>query len=258
MRDKMESSLQIAKVTFKEIMQDRVLYGALICGILLMAFSVLVSSLAVIKKDRVILDFGLMVVHFFCAFIAVFYSSHVLAKEKERKTIFLVLSRPVTKLQFLLGKVFGVTQVVFVNWLMFCLFYLMTLFAFGGGFSGVLIWALVLAFFQSILLACVAVFFASFSTATLSLMFSLGVYLLGSNISQIRFVAEKSESNFYHTLLDICSYIIPNMEFFQLGLNVSYGLPVSYLFGVVGIIYALCLSAVLLLFSSYFLMRQES
>ena len=48
------------------------------------------------------------------------------------------------------------------------------------------------------------------------------------------------------------------MEFFQLGLNVSYGLPVSYLFGAVGIIYALCLSAVLLLFSSYFLMRQES
>jgi Cu-processing system permease protein len=106
----------IAINTFREAVRDKVLYGvlALASGVLL--FTLALAELSLYQQERVVLDVGLASISLFSVIVAIFLGSSLLYKEIERKTLYVILPKPIRRHEFLLGKYFGiaVTAAVFI------------------------------------------------------------------------------------------------------------------------------------------------
>ncbi|HBQ18033.1 MAG TPA: hypothetical protein DEF51_45235, partial [Myxococcales bacterium] len=106
----------IAINTFREAVRDKVLYGVLgfACAILL--FTLALAELSLHQQRRVVLDVGIASISLFSVVIAIFLGSSLLYKEIERKTLYVILPKPIHRWQFLLGKYVGivVTAAVFI------------------------------------------------------------------------------------------------------------------------------------------------
>jgi hypothetical protein len=148
--------------------------------------------------------------------------------------------------------------VLFLNWLLLGAAYLLILGGASGhgnffvNFNAVLFWALFFVLIQSLLLAALALMFSTFSTTSLSAVFTLGIYLVGNNISQIRFLAVKTKEPVGAFLLNLAAGLLPNLEHFSLGTKVIYRLPIggalvfhSVLYGVLVLAFVLALAGVL-------------
>jgi Cu-processing system permease protein len=248
-------------VTFLEVIRDRVLYNIILCCFLLFGVGLLASYLTFIRPERVILDFGLSAVAISCAMIAIFTGSSLLGKEFERRTIYVALCHPISRAQFILGKFVGLGSVIGLNWLLLSVCYLallgITADKLTDVFSFTLFIALFLVLIQSLVIASIAIFFSTFSTTSLSAMLTIGLYLIGNNISQIKLMATKLKSPVETYLLDALATVLPNFEHFNFGTKVTYGLPASWQFVSLGILYGLFMVAMHLVLAGLLIQGRE-
>jgi ABC-type transport system involved in multi-copper enzyme maturation permease subunit len=231
----------IGWVTFREILRDKILYNALLVAILVFGAALLASRLTFSRPDRVVLDFGVSAVNLATSAMAILLGAGVLVREIERRTILVALSRPVSHTQFLLGKFAGLALLILVNWailaLVFGAIYVYT--SPPGTPMGLsLVAALGLSLLQAWLLGALALFFSTLSTTGLSVTIGAGIYLIGNNVSQLRFLAEKDPGSAFAAFLRVASRVIPNLEHFNVGFKATYALPVPASFVGVAVGYA--------------------
>jgi ABC-type transport system involved in multi-copper enzyme maturation permease subunit len=253
--------LAIARVTFSEIVRDRVLYGALmICGLLLVLGG-LVSRLSFIRPERILLDFGLFGMAMSGAFLGILAGSVVIAREFDRRTVFMALARPISRFEFLLGKYVGVAVVLVLNSVLMSsgFLFVLSLLSGGGALIGPTVFqALALLGLQSLVLAALSLFFSSFSTPSLAIVMALGMYLVGVNLSHLRLLGARQDAGALKSVLEALAAVLPNFEHFNLGLKVSYGLAVPGSFVLASVAYALVWIVLLLVFAGVLLERKES
>lgn len=106
--------IAVAVNTFREAVRDRVLNGMLGIALAVLIFSLALSELALDQQQRIVLDIGLASISLFSVVMAVFLGSSLLYKEIDRKTLYVILPKPIRRHEFLLGKYFGIALTVFV------------------------------------------------------------------------------------------------------------------------------------------------
>lgn len=106
----------IALNTYREAVRDRVLFGVLVLAAGVLALTLALGELSLDQQMRVVTDLGLASISLFSVVIAIFLGSSLLYKEIERKTLYVILPKPIARFEFLLGKYFGivVTTGVFI------------------------------------------------------------------------------------------------------------------------------------------------
>jgi len=104
----------IAINTFREAVRDKVLYGVLAFATLVLLFTLALAELSLGEERRVVMDIGLASISIFSVIVAVFLGSSLLYKEIERKTLHVILPRPVRRWEFLVGKYLGIALTGFV------------------------------------------------------------------------------------------------------------------------------------------------
>jgi len=247
----------IGRVTFAEIVRDKVLYNAILCAVLLIGAGFLASRLAFARPERIVLDFGLSACTLSLLMISLVFGANLIPRELERRTALLALSKPITRFEFLLGKFAGLSAVIGANAVILSATYLITLLLSGGSVTGVLVVALVFALLQGLMAGAVAIFFSTFSTASLSVVVSLGVYLIGINVSQLHFVASRMRSPVIGRMIDAFALVFPNFEIFGLGTKVTYGLPVPPAYCAAAVAYGLVFVAIVIAGAGFILGRKE-
>ncbi len=247
-------------VTFREILRDKILYNALLLAILVFGAALLASRLSFTRPDRIVLDFGVSAVALGTAAVSVLLGGTLLPREIERRTILVALSHPVSRLQFLLGKFAGLALLLAVNWAALSAAFLL-IFAFTAppaiGISGPLLLALLLALLQAWVLGAIAMLFSTLSTAALSATIGAGIYMIGNNISQLRFIASRDPHSAFGVSLKLLSRILPNLEHFNIGFKATYALPVPWTFVAVAFVYAAAWIAVAIVAGGLLLKRRE-
>lgn len=98
----------IAINTFREAVRDRVLYGVIGLAFGVLLFTLALAQLALYEQRRIILDVGLATISIFAVMVAIFLGSSLLYKEIDRKTLYVILSKPIARSEFLLGKYLGI------------------------------------------------------------------------------------------------------------------------------------------------------
>jgi ABC-type transport system involved in multi-copper enzyme maturation permease subunit len=251
----------IGWVTFLEVIREKILYNVVLCVFFLFFMGFLASQLNFLHPERLVLDFGLLTVSLSSSFIAILIGSSVLLKEFERRTVYVALSHPISKAQFVLGKFMGLVMVLTSNWLLqsFCYLILLSLSSetLFGAYSWALFWALLFVMLQSLVLTSIAILFSTFSTTALSVIFTIGFFFIGNSISQLRLLGTRLQSSIGSTIVNGVASLLPNLEHFSLGNKVTYGLPVSWQFVTLGIFYGLFVIALCLVLAGLLIQRRE-
>ncbi len=204
----------IAKNTFREAIRDRVLYGFLFFAVCLILFSLVLGQLSFNQEIRAVIDIGMAGVSFFGVLMAIFLSITLLHKEIEKRTLYTVLSKPISRPVYLIGKFFGLVATLLVQLLLMTGVWLIVLRIQGGTPSSGIFIALLLIFFEVVLVISMALFFTSFSRPYLSGLFCLGLFAAGRNADLIGQLAERKSMAWMAPLLDGITAVLPNFYLF--------------------------------------------
>src|ERR1700723_2184196 len=107
--------VHIASNTFREAVRDRVLYNLIAFAVLLSGAAILVGQISIDIEKLVVINLGLTAVSLFGIVIAIFIGIGLVSKEIDRRTLYTVLSRPVRRWEFIVGKFFGLSGTLVVN-----------------------------------------------------------------------------------------------------------------------------------------------
>ncbi len=246
----------IAWTTVQESLRDKLLYGGVIGGLLLVASSALLSRLTVGDPDRVILDVGLGAVHFFSTIIAVFLGIGLLGREIDRRTVHLILAKPVPRSRLIIGKYLGLSLTLALNLAVLSVPLTLLLMMLDVPVTLSLWQAVALIYAETDVVMCVALLCSTFTTATLSAMFTLAFYVIGHSVTYVRAFADKLEG-VARTVVKGFTYLYPDLEYFNLKGAVPYhqSLAVSDFTLVLG--YALAYTTCLLLAAIVIFQRRD-
>ncbi len=167
----------IAVNTFKEAVRSRVFYILLAFAVCLLVFSSAMGLMAVGSLSRVILDMGLSTMTLFSAMTAIFVGIGLVYQEIERKTIYNILSKPVSRTHFLIGRYCGLMAVLLTNLLVMVLALSLVLAA-AGGFTGRILAAAGYTFLELMILTAVAIFFSSLTSPVVSALCTVGFFII--------------------------------------------------------------------------------
>src|SRR6266705_5511735 len=105
----------IARNAFREAVRDRVLYNLVVFALLLIVGAIFLGELSAGQEAKIIVDLGLSAILLFGVFIAIFVGVGLVSKEIERRTLYAILSKPIGRGQFLLGKYLGLGLTLLIN-----------------------------------------------------------------------------------------------------------------------------------------------
>ena len=248
--------LSIALNTFRENLRDKLLYNLLVFALLMIGSSLLLMRLTLGEFHRLLLDVGLGSINIFGVLIAIFVGIGLVNKEIEKKTIYTIVSKPVARYQFLIGKYLGLTLTLFVNTLIMAGGLLLVLFAQGVPIESMLFKALGLIFMEFMVITAVALLCSTFTSATLSAIFTLATYVIGHLTADLKTFGEKMDEGMRAVVTGLY-YTLPNLERFNLKGNVIHHIEVSGTDLLLIVVYGLTYVAFLLMAASIIFQRRD-
>lgn len=213
---------------FREARRNRVtVVVAAFLGLLLLS-SQLVTDVTVNTFDRVLTDFGLGTMSLILVFLAVFLSTGLLSREIERKTIYLIVSKPVSRTEFLLARVAGNMITLTVLLLLMAALFFVELKVFGAEITRQQFIALAGLWVELLVLTSAGVLMSSFSGTTVAAITVVGLYLAGHLAPDLYTLSGRAETAAaFKIFAKGAYYALPNLERLNFRPQAAYQLPVS-------------------------------
>ena len=170
----------IAANSFREVIRDRILYFIGFFA-LLMAFAWrLLPEIAVGTHEKIFLDLGLAAIGLLGVIVAVFVGTGLINKEIDKRTILVLIPKPLSRAEFILGKHLGLSGVLAVMLGVMLVIYLLMLLGMKVSFQALpLIVSVFYLGLELILIAAVALAFGVFTSSILATLMTFGVYVMG-------------------------------------------------------------------------------
>lgn len=203
----------IALNTFREAARIRVLYGIIVLVVGANLLSILLGQIANNEASRVARDVGLAGMSLFGSLTAIFLGVFLLYTEVQRRTIHAIVSKPIERWEFVIGKYLGMALVLTVLVALFGVAMALVLPLQGASLSSAVLKATVLAWFEVLTVAAIAIFFSSFSSPFMSGIFALAMWLLGRVTPDIE-AATQTAATWIRVLTRITLEIIPDLHLF--------------------------------------------
>jgi ABC-type transport system involved in multi-copper enzyme maturation permease subunit len=248
----------VARNTFREAIRDKILYNLVFFALIIMGVSSYLGELALGKRIKIIQDVSLASMSIFGLLIAIFVGIGLVYKEIQRRTIYTLLAKPISRAKFLVGKYLGLMMTITLNVVVMTavLFALLMVYS-----EGEVNWQIGTAVFlilvELMLITAVAIFFSTFSTPTLSAMFTLGVYIIGRFSSDLVALSQRSENVVLKYVTLGAHYILPNLEKFDVKGLVVHRVPISGEYVLWSLFYGLVYIAFLITMSVIVFQRRE-
>jgi ABC-type transport system involved in multi-copper enzyme maturation permease subunit len=239
----------IAVHTFKESVRQKVLYNLVAFALLLIGASILFGSISVGVEQIILVTLGLSSISVFGLLIAIFIGIDLVSKEIERRTIYNILSKPVTRAQFILGKYLGLLLTLVVNTAIMMAGFYAALFyqkrALGPG-DLVYLGAVYFILLQLAMVVGIAVVFSCISTPVLSAVYTFCLYIIGNFSADLRAFGQGSQSPILGMVSDALYYALPNFANFNVITEVAHAQRIPAYLWVGNSFYTLLYLAILL------------
>jgi len=252
----MNNIISIAKNTFKETIRDKILYGILCFAVLFLASTTVFGSISLGEDVKVVKDFGLAGIYIFSIIIAIFLGTSLIYKELEKRTLYVILSKPVSVMQFILGKFLGLWSSVTLNVVLMTIVYLIIVYIKGGGIDYSALFANLLLIFELSIFVSLTIVFSTFTTPLAGTIYSIIILYIGHSMSILKQFTAKA-GIFIKYFLDAIYYIFPNLEKFNFRNEVVHGTLPNSAQIIYPFIYSVLFSAVLLYLAVAALKKQE-
>jgi len=218
--------LAVASNTFQETVRERVLYNLVFFAILMTLSGLLLGQLSIRQDEKIIKDLGLAAMDGFGTLIAIFVGVGLVSKEIDKRSLFPLLAKPVTRAEFLLGKFAGLAFTLLVNVSVMAAGLYATLALTGRRLDLGLLAAVFTIFLGLCLTVAVALLFSVFTSAALATICTVSLVVAGrfaDVLQHFQDVAPEAPT----WLLRAIYYALPNFHLLDVRDHVLYGEPVG-------------------------------
>ncbi len=203
----------IAFTTFRELIREKFFLVIVFVAVFLLALSLLLGELSFDEVQKILADIGFLAIQISSLGIALFAGSNMLSREIEKQTCLLMLSRPITRTEFLLGKYFGIALLITVLNLSLSLALMLLL---GTWSWSVHMFQIAFSLWLEALVVLSLVFVFSIALRpVLSVMCGLTIYFVGSWLEDLTYFAKKSGDSGFETFARAANWIFPNFHRFN-------------------------------------------
>jgi Cu-processing system permease protein len=216
----------VALNTFREAVRDRVLYSLVFFGLLMIAAAILVGQISIGIENTVIVTLGLSAISMIGLLIAIFIGVALVSKEMDKCTLYALLAKPVRRWEFLLGKFGGLVLTLAVNTAAMALGLLVVMLYMKHSLQRSDTAVLVAVYFILLKLALVvalALLFSCFTTPLLAILFTVGLYIVGLYVQELRDLPFEVMSPAMSSFTKSLSYLLPNFENFNVMAMAAHG-----------------------------------
>lgn len=252
----MSAILTIAKNTFRETVRDRIFYAILILSVLFILGTTLFGSISLGQDSKIITDFGLAGIYLFSIIIAIFLGTNLVYKELDRRTAYIILSKTVSRTQFLAGKFLGLAETMLVANLIMALVYIPLVWAISHAFPSIALLAISFQLLETWIFVALTILFSTFASPIASAIYSIVIFIIGHSTGLLPQAAKKASpalATFYKGLY----YVLPNLEKFNIRLEASHALVVPPYLIFFAVSYALIFIALFMMLAAIALSAQD-
>lgn len=263
-----KSLLAIARVTLIEQIRNRLYLIILFFGAVILASSLLVGALAPSHKIRVICDLGLVAIELFGLATALFGAVTLVIQEIESKTIYLILTRPLSRWVYILGRFLGLVVAVALTMGAMAFLHLLAMasdpfwfhdFAEGWSFWATYPTLILMSMAKMLITAAIAIFFSLFATSSVSALVFTGCFWVAGHFStELSFMIDKVASGGpLRLLVKAVAGVLPNFHY--LNFRDAYAIPgfPGYEFMGWALLYTVAYTGFFLVLSSLLFSRKE-
>jgi len=216
----------IALNTFREAARIRVLYGIAVLVIGSNLLAIVLGQLSLTDASRVTRDVGLAGISLLGSLTAIFLGVFLLYTEVQRRTIHVIIAKPIRRWEFVIGKYAGMAIVLSLLVGVFAVAMLAMLALHGAGISSGVAKAVVLSWCEVITVAAIAIFFSSFSTPFLSGIFALAMWVIGRLVPDLE-AASQAAAPWIRAATRVALELVPDIHLFAVSGRTLDGTAVS-------------------------------
>ena len=249
--------LTIATNTVREAVRSKLLYMLLFFAILMIFTGVLVSTLSYVEGERILQDVGMASIRLFSVAIAIFVGVGLIHKEVDRRTVYTILSKPLSRAEFLLGKYLGLVLTIWMQMGIMVAAFVGVSLASAAPLTAAHAASFALTGVELALVVAVATLFSAFTTPMLASFFSVGLWIVGQLTRDLRDLGAASDSAFVKQATAWLHRLLPDLESFNLTVVAAHGLPFSAADVVLGTLYGLGYAAILLVLAVAIFQRRD-
>lgn len=213
----MKNLLTVAKFTFLEVYRSRLMISLIFLAVGLVLVSYIASEFAYGAPAKVSLDVGIGVMSISNLIIAVFIGSTLIGKEIEQRTLYMIISRPISRSSFLAGKVVGLSSVLLINSLVLGIVSALLFNRHGGEIQPLYYWTVYFSFIEAFTVLLFSTFFSLITNTTLTVIYTLVIFIVGHAINETSRLLFTKLSPFFSVLTNVGQYLLPN--FYRLNLK---------------------------------------
>ena len=260
----------VAVHVFKESVRDKVLYSIVLFVALLMGSSFLIGQLTAGQDVKIIKDLGLAAISVFGLFIAIFIGIGLVSKEVEKRSIYALLAKPLSRAELVAGKFAGLALTLAINvGIMAGIFFaLLAYYAWATpepmqraweapAVDPRLLTAVFLIYLQLLIVNAMALFFSTFTSPIMAAAFSLGLWVAGHFNADLRAFDQVVEAPAAAALGKALYYTLPNFAAFDVKAMVVHGQDVAGGLVAMNAAYAAMYIAILLIASALIFSRRD-
>ena len=255
----MRPILAIAGNTYREAIRDRVFHSLLAFGVVIVLSSLVLDFVTVGDRTRIVMDIGLAAIHLFGVLVAIALGTGLVYKEISKRTVFTLLSKPIPRWQFVIGKYLGLVAVLAVQVLLMTLVFHALYLPVGGSLAVGTFQAIGLVVIELMVLTGVVLVFSSFAAPLTSGFLSILFFLLGHLIGELAELTKNPRIAKHPAsgLWDVAFRFFPDLELFNLKEEALYRIGVSWVDVGLAATYGLAWSAFFVTVACLLLSRRE-
>lgn len=217
--------LTIAKNSFQEVIRDRILYFIGFFALLLILAQKIIPEIAAGTDEKILLDFGIGAIAILTVVIAIFVGTALINKEIEKRTLLMLIPKPISRSELIVGKHLGLLAVLGITVSIMMALYMGMLQASGISYPATaLIISAVYLLIELALIIAVAIAFGVFTSSILATLLSFGVYLMGHFSQDLVELGKLSENPGIERLTTSLYLVLPDLSRLDLKNEAVYGL----------------------------------
>lgn len=248
----------IANNGFQEVIRERILYFIGFFSLLLILAQRILPEIAAGTHEKILLDVGIGAIAILSVIVAIFIGTALINKEIEKRTLLMLIPKPISRGEIVLGKHLGLTAVLAVMITIMMTIYLGTLSLSQIEYPlGALVTAGVYLLLELSLIVAVAILFGVFTSSILATLLSFGVYLMGHFSEDLVELGKLSKSASVESLTTSLYLVLPNLSRLDLKNEAVYGLLPSSTELFAHAVYGLLYTALLLVLSMMIFAQKE-
>ena len=238
--------LAVAHNTFRETVRDKVLYVLWFFAAVTVFGSKALGWISVGQDIKIVKDICLAAMSVFGALIAIFVGASLVYKEVDKRTIYTIISRPMHRYEFILGKYLGlVTLIALVTSVMTIVASVYIAFL-GGTLDRVFYEAVLLIFWELLLVTALAVLVSTVTSPILGAIIVFSLYVAGHATGILIDLPPHFEGAWAEKVMHALYYIIPNLSNFNIRPEAANGVPVAGTYILWAMVYGVIYTAMLL------------